>query len=38
MRRLGLRESDVRILDASDDVRSLFAAADIFVSPSRAEG
>lgn len=38
IRRLGLRESDVRILDSRDDVRTLFAAADIFVSPSRAEG
>lgn len=38
MRRLALGESAVRILEPADDVRSLFAAADVFVSPSRAEG
>lgn len=38
MRRLALGEPAVRILEPVDDVRTLFAAADVFVSPSRAEG
>jgi glycosyltransferase involved in cell wall biosynthesis len=31
-------EGVIRLLPAQDDVRPLFAAADIFVAPSRAEG
>lgn len=34
---LGLGHA-VHVLDPADDVRSLYAAADVFVSPSRAEG
>lgn len=35
--RLGL-DKTVRVLEARDDVSTFYAAADIFVSPSRAEG
>jgi glycosyltransferase involved in cell wall biosynthesis len=35
--RLGIGDM-VRVLDATEDVRSLYAAADVFVTPARAEG
>ena len=36
--RAGLSEDVLRVIDPTDDVASLYAAADVFVATSRAEG
>jgi glycosyltransferase involved in cell wall biosynthesis len=37
-RLLAAKEPEARVCEATEDVRSLYAAADVFLSPSRAEG
>src|SRR5205823_4409380 len=37
-RRMGLSEDLVRVVDPTDDVPMLYAAADVFVATSQAEG